>query len=154
MRNNRNRYLVGLLIIIAIVFFFSNQPMETSQMLSEFVARLLGIGRDGLQLDRSAQPLMFGLSLRKIAHVFLYFVMGIFMFLWLKGYGWRGRRVVLVSVAFCYILACIDEVHQLFISGRSAKITDTFVDAIGFFAGILLMLLVTRWHAQKQIHKE
>lgn len=46
---------------------------------------------------------------------------------------------LLFSILFCFIYACSDEIHQLFLSGRSARILDTFIDSIGGFSGISIL---------------
>lgn len=38
--------------------------------------------------------------------------------------------------------AIIDEIHQLFIDGRSGQIVDVFIDAIGIAIGICLLMII------------
>ena len=38
--------------------------------------------------------------------------------------------------------ATIDEIHQLFIEGRSGQVVDVFIDSIGVSIGICVFMLV------------
>jgi VanZ family protein len=42
------------------------------------------------------------------------------------------------SFILCFLYACSDEIHQLYVPGRSGNIKDVFVDSIG----ISLVLVV------------
>lgn len=41
-------------------------------------------------------------------------------------------------------MAATDEIHQLFVSGRSGRITDVLIDGCGAVAGTLIILLISR----------
>ena len=61
-------------------------------------------------------------------------------------HGWPMRRLVWLGVLLS-AWAALDEVHQLFIPGRDAEVTDWVADtlgaSLGLFAGIRLMS--SRW---------
>ena len=46
-----------------------------------------------------------------------------------------GVRVAASAVALSVAYAITDEVHQMFVPGRSAQLTDLFADAIGICVG-------------------
>ena len=62
----------------------------------------------------------------------------------LKEYNILDKRMIIYSLIFCFIYACSDEMHQLFINGRSGEIRDVLIDSIGAFIGISLYYLVRR----------
>lgn len=37
------------------------------------------------------------------------------------------------------IYACTDEIHQLFVPGRSGQFRDVMIDSLGAFIGILIL---------------
>ena len=45
---------------------------------------------------------------------------------------------------FCFIYACTDEFHQLFIAGRSGEFMDVMIDTMGVLNGALLALLIIK----------
>lgn len=52
------------------------------------------------------------------------------------------KQILLVSLAICMIYAAADEMHQLFISGRSGKITDVFIDTAGAICALSVFLCI------------
>jgi len=73
--------------------------------------------------------------IRKLAHLFEFFILGVLMINYLKNYN--IKNYILISIAICFIYACTDEIHQLFIPGRDGNIKDIFIDTIGSFIGIM-----------------
>jgi len=53
-------------------------------------------------------------------------------------YDKRGFNLILWSEVVAVLYAVTDEFHQLFISGRSAQVTDVLIDGIGAFIGCLV----------------
>ena len=52
-------------------------------------------------------------------------------------------------MGFCVTVASLDETIQLFVSGRSAQISDVLLDSVGALVGMVLFLiaknLTIRW---------
>lgn len=116
---------------MAIIFYFSGQTGETSKAVGNAVAQTMNIKPDVYWRIPANTPLLFGLGLRKWAHVFLYMCLGITTL----GYF---RRIVPAGI-ICYIYAVFDEMHQLFVEGRTATFKDTLLDECGFFSCIGVM---------------
>ena len=72
--------------------------------------------------------------IRKMAHFFLYFCLGV---LSINAWCWRKKRSWLVALFFCFFYAATDEFHQSFVPGRSAEVHDVLLDTLGSFTGIL-----------------
>ena len=142
---------VCLVILMILMFIFSNQKGETSSKVSNTVAEVINIEPDNKWIEPSVQPIMLGLNLRKYAHIIIYFLMGVSAYYALKeSIGLRKR--VLYSSIICYGYAVFDEIHQFFVPGRTAGIVDTFVDAVGFLIAISICVLLTSiW--KKRIRK-
>ncbi len=49
-------------------------------------------------------------------------------------------KTVLYSWAFGTLYAITDEIHQLFIQGRSCEFRDVCIDSLGVLTGIVLMI--------------
>ena len=118
-----------MLLTMVAIFIFSHQTGGASSQTSGFFARLLGI-------ENPDVPIIFGLTIRKIAHITIYFVLGVFTYLALDKLKFRP----LVAIGICYTYAVSDEIHQLFIEGRVGCFTDTLIDGIGFTLAILITL--------------
>ena len=59
-------------------------------------------------------------------------------------YGKKFASWFVYSLVFCFIAACIDELHQFFVPGRSMQLTDIFIDFIGSISATLIIILFTK----------
>ena len=56
----------------------------------------------------------------------------------------------MLSSLFCFIYACTDEFHQLFVMGRSCEIRDVLIDTLGSFVGILIYYKIKLYINKRQ----
>jgi VanZ family protein len=75
-------------------------------------------------------------SYDKLLHAGVYAVLGALCFLALSRSG-SAKTGALVAIAgvMTTLYGCTDEIHQLFVAGRSADLRDVLADAVGGFAG-------------------
>ena len=89
----------------------------------------------------SSQPDVPGAKLflwsDKIGHVLLYMPLGFLLVraMILKPGPFR-KSVVLWAVVLGSLYAVTDEVHQMFVPGRTAELADLMADMIGVFIGV------------------
>jgi len=50
------------------------------------------------------------------------------------------RRIILISALFVFFYGLSDELHQLFVPGRSCAFSDALTDGLGGLSGSLLLL--------------
>ena len=105
----------------------------TEQLFSVFVPDY-GSMDEASQLSLITEMQFF---IRKSAHFLSYFAMGLFCILAYNTYELSLRNKLLFSAATCVAFAISDEIHQLFVPGRSGEIRDVLIDT----AGILLATL-------------
>ena len=140
-----------MLTVMVGIFLFSGQRGEASAGVSNGVGEWL-LGILGIEIppgmSASNVPIVFGLTIRKLAHIFLYFLLGGTSFLFAATLPVKTvakvRPAVSGGIAFVISLlyACLDEVHQSFVPGRAAQIQDVGVDAIGFVLAIVLIMTI------------
>ena len=65
----------------------------------------------------------------------------LFMSLFLT-YEFSDIKRITISFLIGVEYAVIDEIHQLFVDGRSGQITDVFIDSIGIALGICFTMIV------------
>lgn len=75
-------------------------------------------------------------SVRKSAHVFEYFVLGVLALNVFDAFN--VKRKVLFAIILCVLYASSDEFHQLF-TGRTASVTDVLLDSVASIVGIYLL---------------
>ena len=151
--SNRNLWLwatlLAALAVAGLIFYFSAQPADdSSEMSAEIVEPVLHT----LYSDFDAMPVSRQTSLRdtvtfivrKLAHFGIFAVLGFFLaaHVRLRRPDWPGRTVSLTAWAAAVLYAGTDELHQLFVEGRSAELRDLGIDAAGALCGVLAIALL------------
>lgn len=133
---------------MALIFSLSSQNAAVSSGTSGNVIRLIaGIFRPGFGSMPVAEQAEIVASLqflaRKSAHFSIYMILGVLSFLAVISY--EKLLFVLrlaISCTVCLLYAASDEIHQLFVPGRSGEVRDVMIDFSGAALGILLSMLV------------
>ena len=89
---------------------------------------------------------------RKGAHIFAYFVLGILTFnaLWRVDLSkFKFNYPLGLSIIVCALYATSDEFHQLFISGRSGEIRDIIIDSCAATVGVFIISIFCNNIAKK-----
>lgn len=100
-----------------------------------------------------AQPVAVGLfpaPWDKLAHLLSFAVVG--MAAGLAG-GMRGWRMVACCLAGALLVGGMDELHQLFLPGRSASWADLAADAAGGLLGAALLAVLDRLAGGRLTHR-
>ncbi len=79
-------------------------------------------------------------------HFIGYALLGVLMLRAFAGGAWRGvtPRAGWLAVAVASAYGITDEVHQMFVPGRSSTIEDWVADTLGAVAGVLLARAAAR----------
>lgn len=136
-----------ILIILTIlwmilIFSLSSQTSHESSKLSQrFIANGLSfLGFDFTQTFAGNVEILDGIQfiVRKSAHMFLYTILSVLVSLIAMTYDFKQNKKIMLSFTSCVLYAISDEIHQLFIQGRSGGIFDVGIDTIGIIIGIML----------------
>ena len=76
---------------------------------------------------------------RKSAHFIGYMILGILASGLILQYENINKKYPLAFL-ICVIYAISDEIHQLFVPGRSGQVRDVLIDSAGSFLGIILVM--------------
>jgi len=79
---------------------------------------------------------------RKLAHFTIYLVLGVLAYSCFLEYNLSVSKTIVFTIIFCLFYAISDEVHQLFISGRSGRVFDVFIDSFGSITGTFVYYLL------------
>lgn len=135
---------VSVLLWMVLIFRLSAQAAEQSKMLSG------GLTSYVIEIARTVAPwINFDAEqlqhlIRKTAHFSAYLVLSILIINAQKKSGLRGVKVIYLALSICVLYAVSDEAHQLYVSGRSAQITDVLIDSAGATLGIVLYRIFSR----------
>lgn len=146
MKNKYIKIIFGILVFIWMitVFSFSNQPAETSTNTSgNTIKAIINIfpnirnleENEKEQIISNLQPIV-----RKLAHFSIYTLGGILIYNFINTYDIDNKRKVIYSFIIGGVYAITDELHQLFITGRSCEFRDVCIDSSGVLIGILIMI--------------
>lgn len=138
--------IILVILWMIIVFHFSNQQGETSGKTSKMVATKIVeiIDMQGKTIHQDKEIIVQRIEpiIRKLAHYSIYSIGGmtiincIYLFINIE------KRAIIYSTLAGIIYAVLDEIHQLFINGRSGAITDVIIDSLGILTGIAIYLLI------------
>ena len=134
---------------MTVIFLFSAQDADSSDAQSGFVVDLLGT------VTKSEGDIETFL-VRKAAHIFAYFVLGLLLYNALRTHALSGRKIALASITIACVYALTDELHQVYVPGRSGEIRDVLIDtaAAALAVGLcsLCVYLSRRW-SEKRYNK-
>lgn len=133
---------------MAVIFWFSSAPAEESTHMSlsagRMAARIFVPDFDEWEPEKQdAFAEKIDYPVRKTAHAGEYAVLGVWMYGTVSSFSGRKRvcRGITAWVA-ASVYAATDELHQLFVPGRSGQIRDVLLDSTGAAAGILLCMVI------------
>lgn len=139
--------LLLLIVWMGTIFFFSAKPAVQSAQMSNSVGKMIGklFVPDFEKLDIEKQD-SFADSIdyvvRKSAHACEYAVLGILLF-WNYEQKIRKRNLLIaVSWISAAAYAATDEIHQVFVPGRSGQISDVLLDSFGGLFGIVFSVVI------------
>ena len=82
-------------------------------------------------------------DIRKIAHIFLYFVLAVLINTAFLSHFEKNKLVnIVISFAVCAVYAVLDELHQYFVPGRGMDLRDVAIDCFGVLTGIVFVAAV------------
>lgn len=135
---------VALALLTA--FVLSSQNAEISHRVSSFIServseriwpvftyiRTVGDYQLGTNVDY---------IIRKLAHFFLFLIITVLFYHGFRSTGFRTGLCFALAGGACALCAVLDELHQLYVGGRGAMISDVWLDCAGGAAAILCIAL-------------
>ena len=124
----------------------ADNSSNTSGNTIKFMIKLINrnISNDELQVVVNfLQPVV-----RKTAHFTLFAVGGILIYNMLDLFISHNKPISIKVVGISWLTgtcyAITDEVHQLFVPGRSCELRDMLIDSTGVLVGIVLLMIVIK----------
>ena len=143
------RYWLPVLLWCALIFGFSTEAGSTRRT-SRILRPILRWFNPEIS-EEAIRRVQFGV--RKAAHGAEYSVLALLI--------WRARRRPTrndrrpwnwreagLALAFAAAFALSDELHQLFVPSREARVGDVLVDSLGAALGLLALRAYGRWRGQ------
>lgn len=143
--------LVSCVFVIWLILMFSlssangTETLKDSSFFAEPFAKIL------YGAPTFAQVLAVNIAMRKLAHVFLYGILGGIAFLFANLILARKSLILqgMVTIFFCTIVAFGDELHKIPIAGRHFDLGESFLNMGSSVVVILLFALFQFWKNKK-----
>lgn len=138
------------ILIALFIFGFSSQGGEESAGLSQKAAVIIINVADDINIinvtDENRNQMIESIQypIRKCAHMSEYMIFAVSVLLALYIWKARGRMLYLTTFSSAFIFACTDEFHQLFVPGRSGRMTNVLIDSVGALIGLLIIYGINR----------
>ena len=134
--------IISIILLISwclLIYYFSNQnglvSENSSSRVLNFISKILAI--DLYKYKYSM------LIVRKLAHMFLYFILFILSLNVFSNFNVQKRNTN--ALLFCLIYSISDEVHQLFVIERSFGVSDILIDMLGAFLGYFFLKILFKF---------
>ena len=141
---------IPAIIWMYIIAGFSGASGESSSSLSlrvtEQIVHIIDINDNMTEEEFVDMVELLHTPVRKMAHMAEYAILYILLFvpmrLTLKNKS--VKRILLIALFSCVVYASFDEIHQLFVDGRSGKVTDVMIDSTGALFGLVVVLGINK----------
>ena len=161
----KDKVLIILAIIwMGVIFMFSAQVSDESKsssnkVTSAVVNTVISIKKENISEEKRQKIIEDKTFIvRKTAHFTEYFILGLILILYLQTKEKLTTKYIILAIIFCVLYATSDEIHQLFVDGRSCKIMDILIDTCGSSLAILgftsIYKITTNLKKQKELFIE
>lgn len=136
--------LVKLILIVlwmGLIFSFSQEDGTKSTSKSDKVILKIYKSFNKEKLTEKEQKEIidkFVFPIRKAAHFSEYLILGILIISFISEFKALEIKYLILAIFISMLYAISDEIHQLFVSGRSARVFDVVIDTLGATTGIYI----------------
>lgn len=84
----------------------------------------------------------------KVSHFLAYLGLAFLLYAYLRlrrGFNSDKKKLIIIVIATASLYGALDELHQLFVPGRSADVIDWIADTLGAIAGIILITGIEKY---------
>ncbi len=148
MKRKHLRILLVVLMILNLAFIWGNSAMvgEQSSAMSGGVMELLHKLLPFLPEGETVQAVI-----RKLAHFSEFAMLGLLS----SGLAvLELERIPAGLLGVGLAVACIDETIQLYVPGRASSLLDVWIDASGFAAGLIVLLIGYNLFKNKRVWRK
>lgn len=126
----KKRDLILVIIWMIVIFIMSALDGTTSAEESNIIVNIIS------KLFNITDITTLTIIVRKLAHFTEYFILGLLLINLFKNNNKRYLYTIIIGV----IYAISDEIHQLFVPGRSCDIKDVMIDTLGLLFSLIIII--------------
>lgn len=149
MSNKNILRIISIIFVLAwmvTVFMLSHQVAEeSSKTSSNFITVIIKLFNKDIEQEQ-LETIMLKVEtiVRKLAHFVLYTLGGMLITIMFINFKEYITKTKIASFLLGATYAITDEIHQLFIPGRSGEIRDVLIDSTGVLLGVFIIYLLMR----------
>lgn len=147
---------IATIFWLALIFYFSSQTAKSSRETSGLLlAKANVIQEDLVATTTDSTVLKLQHIIRKWAHFIIYFVMGALVTLSIITIKYSYYKSYLLAWLFSTFYALTDEIHQYFVPGRGALVSDVLLDSFSSLVavfGVLIAVETLRYRGSKLLY--
>ena len=138
MKKKKIIYIILIILCMLTIFAFSNKNSIKSDKTSKgLIYNILNtyekVTNKNINKEKIVKKLNY--PVRKIAHYT----------------NWKYKKRITIGI--CFLYASLDEIHQLFIAGRTGQVKDVFIDTLGAVSAITLIHFLSKEQKEKGVIK-
>ena len=137
--------IILIIIWMIVIFNFSGQiGTESGNISRKFTVQIIRI-ITGKSLSIN-EPFVDNLQsiVRKLAHFSIYTIGGFLIMNYQYETNKKEYKKIIYSIIFGGSYAITDEIHQIFVPGRSGNMFDVGIDTLGVVTGVLIYITFRR----------
>ena len=139
-------WLLTILQIVVIFYFSSQDAVDSAELSKNLSDNIIRSAVEIITDNKVQQNIMLAnvhTFIRELAHIFIYFVLGICLTALVKEYPLA--RPYLFAIIACIICSVLDEINQAFFTvGRSFQIIDLLKDWFGAICATWIVKKVSK----------
>lgn len=137
--------LLLILVWMGVIFSFSSDNGAASENKSNtIIMKVYKVINKEKISKKEEQKIIdkYVLLVRKSAHFLEYAILGLLVISFINEFKQISIKSILIAILVCILYATSDEIHQLFSSGRSARIFDVIIDTLGSSTSIIIYYFI------------
>lgn len=144
--------IIPVLAWMLVIFVLSSQPAQSSNKSSrnlagiavKAAALLPGMADNVKDSDMRGNIDRLNDLLREAAHAAVYFILAVLVMFAAEKGGLKRKRALLPAFAICAAYSVSDEIHQLYVPGRTFQGGDLLMDSAGIVLGLAVYTQLIR----------
>ena len=153
------KLIISIIIIILwllVIFVFSSMNENTSHIQSKKVVQKIYINKQIVENNKITKNNIqkaknkYDQKIRKIAHVTEFAILNIFFVNLIHQLKEKFKlKYLIISIILTFIYACTDEIHQIFVQGRTSSFIDVLIDTAGAITTSLIIYVIYKINLHK-----
>ena len=147
------KLIISIIIVIlwlVVIFIFSSMNENTSHIQSQKVVQKIYTNKQTVENNKIIKKNKYDQKIRKIAHVTEFAILNILFVNLIYQLKEKFKlKYLIISIILTFVYACTDEIHQIFVQGRTSSFIDVLIDTIGAITTSLIIYIIYKINLHK-----